>query len=283
MKLGIVFNEDNKKVQGFAGEIEKYLESEGVEVLGEGSLKKADYILTFGGDGTLIHKASQYADFNIPFIGINTGNIGFLTAVESKDWKEAVEKLVEGGKVFVSERMTLDVAVGSKRVHLGGVPRATSQIHLEGEKHRAVNEAVIKGIYRVAELKISINSEEFLKVLGDGVIVATQTGSTAYSLSSGGSIVDPEIDSLIMTFINPIGLPIPSVLFSSNDEIEIEIVKGDDISLIVDGQEHEKLKVGQKIKIVKGKYSVKFGYFDKHQFLKSLNAKFGLSSRSVGQ
>lgn len=282
MKLGVVYKEENKKAKEVIGDVRKYLEGKGVEVLGEGSLKKADYILAFGGDGTLIHKASQFADLNIPFIGINTGNVGFLTAVESKDWKEAVEKLVEGGKVFVSERMTLDVAVGFKRAHLGGVPRATSQSHLGGGKHRAVNEAVIKGIYRVAELKISINSEDFLKVLGDGVIVATQTGSTAYSLSAGGSIVDPEIDSLIMTFINPIGLPIPSVVLSPDDEIEVELIKGDDVSLIIDGQEHEKISQSQSVKVKRGEYSVKFGYFDKHQFLKALNAKFGLSSRVAG-
>lgn len=260
MKLGIVLKEDNVGASKLAGEVRKYLKSKNVDVVGEENLAGAQYILTFGGDGTLIHKASSLAELDIPLIGINTGNIGFLTAEEAKDWQKAVDSLIKGDKIYVSERMTLDVQ-GSASLH------------------RAVNEAVIKGFYRVAELKIHVNSEEFIKISGDGVIFATQTGSTGYSLSSGGSIVDPEIDSLIVTFVNPIGLPIPSVVLSPDDEVEVEVARGDEVSLIIDGQEHETLKQGQKVKIVRGKYNVKFGYFDEHNFLKSLNAKFGLSNR----
>jgi len=266
---GAGLKEDNEKAKEVAGEVKKYLENKNVEVAGEDNLAGCDYILSFGGDGTLIHKASQFAELGIPFIGINTGNIGFLTAVEGKDWQKAADKLVGGEKIFISERMTLDVesVISNKKKAI---------------RHRAVNEAVIKSAYRVCELKIIVNGEEFIKVSGDGVIVATQTGSTGYSLSSGGSIVDPEIDSLIVTFVNPIGLPIPSVVLSPEDEIEIEVARGDDISLIIDGQEHEIMSINQRIKVSRGQYNVKFGYFDKHNFLKSLNAKFGLSNRIVG-
>ena len=284
MKFGIVYKKDdsflrsssfdklrgaglklgNEKAHEAVERAQKYLLSKGHQVFGEDKIKNAQTILTFGGDGTLIHKSSQFAYLGVPFVGINTGNLGFLTAAEEKDLEKVVE-YAAGGKLYLSERITLE-----------------AQISGSSKRHVAVNEAVVKGSYRVAELKIHINSEEFLKVLGDGVIVATPTGSTAYSLSSGGSIVDPEINSLIVTFINPIGLPIPSVVLSPDDEIEIELVRGDDVSLIIDGQEHEKLIVGQKVKISRGKHNVKFGYLDKHQFLKSLNAKFGLSNRIVG-
>ncbi len=264
MKFGIVYKLGNEKAHEAVERAQKFLLSKGHQVFGEDKIKNAQTILTFGGDGTLIHKSSQFAYLGVPFVGINTGNLGFLTAVEEKDLEKVVE-YVASGKLYLSERITLEV-----------------QISGSSKRHVAVNEAVIKGSYRVAELKIHVNGEEFLKVLGDGVIVATPTGSTAYSLSSGGSIVDPEINSLIVTFINPIGLPIPSVVLSPDNEIEIELVRGDDVSLIIDGQEHEKLIVGQKVKIIRGKHSVKFGYLDKHQFLKSLNAKFGLANRSVG-
>jgi len=302
MKFGIVYKKDdsflrsssfdklrgaglklgNEKAHEAVERAQKYLLSKGHQVFGEDKIKNAQTILTFGGDGTLIHKSSQFAYLGVPFVGINTGNLGFLTAAEEKDLEKVVE-YVASGKLYLSERVTLDVESNSSRDHLRGVARSKSKNHLGGDsRHIAVNEAVVKGSYRVAELKIHINSEEFLKVSGDGVIVATPTGSTAYSLSSGGSIVDPQINSLIITFINPIGLPIPSVVLSPDDEIEIELVKGDDVSLIIDGQEHEKLIVDQKVKIIRGKHNVKFGYLDKNQFLKSLNAKFGLASRSVG-
>jgi len=270
VKFGLLYKLGNQKAHKTINRAQKYLLSKGHQVFGEDKIKNAQTILTFGGDGTLIHKSSQFAYLGVPFVGINTGNLGFLTAAEEKDLEKVVE-YAAGGKLYLSERITLNVST-----------ETNTKQETRNKKHIAVNEAVVKGSYRVAELKIHINSEEFLKVLGDGVIVATPTGSTAYSLSSGGSIVDPEINSLIVTFINPIGLPIPSVVLSPDDEIEIELVRGDDVSLIIDGQEHEKLIVGQKVKISRGKHNVKFGYLDKHQFLKSLNAKFGLSNRIVG-
>ena len=281
MKFGIVVKEENKddfkiksslrslslrtaglkKAKELASEAKKYIEAKGHEVV-EVEKSKPDYILSFGGDGTLIHTACQYAHLGIPFIGINVGRLGFLTAAEGNDWQEALDKLI-ANKVFISERITLEAQVESK-------------------SFRAVNEAAIKGLLRIIDLEIAVNGEKFLKILGDGVIISTQTGSTAYSLSASGPIVDPHLDCLLITPINPIGLPIPSVVISPDDEVLIKVVKGDDVSLIIDGQEHTKLKEGETIKFNKGKYNVKFGYFDKQHFLKSLNAKFGLSGRFGG-
>ena len=288
MKIAIVFKEENKddfkiksslrsssfgpltgsglrtaglkKAKELASEAKKYIEAKGHEVV-EVKESKPDYILTFGGDGTLIHAACEYAQYNVPFVGINVGRLGFLTATEGHHWRDAIDRLI-ANKVFISERMTLEASVGK-------------------DTFRAVNEAAIKGFLRIIDLEISVNGEKFLKILGDGVIISTQTGSTAYSLSSGGPIVDSNLNCLLVTPINPIGLPIPSVVISPDDEILVKVVKGDDVSLIIDGQEHTKLKEGEIVKFNKGKYNVKFGYFDKQHFLKSLNAKFGLSGRST--
>ena len=262
MKIGIVYKKDNAQTEKLVGEIRKYLDGK-AEVVDEGNLAGPDYILVLGGDGTLIHKACELAHFKIPFIGINTGNLGFLTASDSKDWQKAIDHLVFGKKVFVSERMMLDIKVGK-------------------EVFRAVNEAVVKGLYRIVDLKLIVNGEPFLKVLGDGVIVSTQTGSTAYSLSSGGPIVDPEVDCLLITPVNPTGLPIPSVVLSPKDEVIIKITKGSDISLVVDGQVHTKLCEGQEVIFKRGLHNLKLGYFKKEQFLKALNAKFGLAGRAGG-
>ena len=188
--------------------------------------------------------------------------MGFLTAAEGNNWQEAVQKLIEG-KYFVSERITLEAKVGPK-------------------VFRAVNEVVVKGLYRVIDVEIKVGGVKLLKVLGDGVIISTQTGSTAYSLSAGGPIVDPALDCILITPINPIGLPIPSIVLSPNDQIEVTLNKGDDVSLVLDGQEHTKVSENQTIKVSKGKYKIKFAYFDRDHFIKSLNAKFGLSGRSIG-
>ena len=282
MKFGIVFKKDksflrsspaergaglkkeNNKAQEVAKSASSYLKSKGHDVYYEKDLGKADFILTFGGDGTLIHKACELASQGVPLVGINTGNLGFLTTVESGDWKQALDKLISGN-YFISERLSLDATIGKGK-----------------EVYRAINEVVIKGLYRVVDLEIKIGGEKFLKVLGDGVIVATQTGSTAYSLSAGGPIVDPNLDSILITPINPIGLPIPSAVISPEDDIEVNLIKGDDVSLVLDGQEHTRLSEGDRVKVKSGKYKIKFVYFDKHQFIKSLNAKFGLASRAGG-
>ncbi|OGE03537.1 hypothetical protein A3I53_04010 [Candidatus Curtissbacteria bacterium RIFCSPLOWO2_02_FULL_40_13b] len=310
MKIGVVFKEENKddfkiksslrsssfrtaglkKAKELASEAKKYIEAKGHKVV-EVEESKPDYILSFGGDGTLIHTACQYAHLGIPFIGINVGRLGFLTAAEGNDWQEALDKLI-ANKVFISERITLEakVVAGNELLVASKKPvtRNSSSLSLRAEgqspetSYRAVNEAAIKGFLRIIELEIAVNGEKFLKVLGDGVIISTQTGSTAYSLSSGGPIVDPHLDCLLITPINPIGLPIPSVVISPDDVVLVKVVKGDDVSLIIDGQEHTKLKEGEIVKFTKGKHNVKFGYFDKQHFLKSLNAKFGLAGRFGG-
>jgi len=277
MKFGIVVKEEDKNAHELTGRVREYLESKGQRVLAQKNLKGADFIITFGGDGTLIHTACEYAPFNIPFVGINTGNLGFLTAVEANDWQKAIENLLKG-KVFISERMILEAKVEPKSPAdakaLAGKQRAK-----ESEIFRAVNEAAIKGFLRIVTLEIAVGGEKFLKVVGDGVIIAGQTGSTAYSLSSGGPIVDPNLDCFLVTPINPIGLPIPSVVLSPKDRILVKVVKGDDVALVIDGQAHQKLTEGDEVEIRRGKYNVKLVYFNKHHFVRSLNAKFGLGNR----
>ncbi len=262
MKIGIVWKEDNNKAKDCAKQASDYIKAKEHQVLGEDALEGADYIITFGGDGTLIHKACEHVVYNAPFIGINTGNLGFLTAAEADRWKEAIDNIL-AGKVIVSERMSLQAKVGDK-------------------VYRAVNEVAIKGLYRIVDLKINIKGQDFLNILGDGVIVAGQTGSTAYSLSAGGPIVDPGLDCFLLTPINPIGLPIPSVILSSLDTIAIGIEKGENVSLTIDGQEHTKLESGSIVEVKKGKENIKFGYFDQNHFLKALHAKFGLGNRAKG-
>ncbi len=279
MKFGIVVAKDIAKAQELEKKIKKYLEDRGHQIAAE-KLESADVVLTLGGDGTLIHAACESVKASVPFFGINAGTLGFLTAAEGSEWKEAIDKNIRGDYV-ISERMTLAAGI-NKNAHLRGVRALrynSGQAHLEGGNYRALNEVVIKGMYRVVDLEILVNNQQFLRITGDGVIVATPTGSTAYSLSAGGPIVDPEIDCLLVTPINAVGLPIPSVALSPEDKLEVKILSGDDISLIVDGQEHTKVSQSQSVKVGRGKYRVKFGYFDKRHFLKALNSKFGFSLR----
>lgn len=278
MKFGIVVGKDNKKAKDLGVKIEDFLWEKGQEAVTEG-FKGADFIVTLGGDGTLIHAACANLELEIPVVGINLGKLGFLTACEAEDWQEAVQKLIDG-KYFVSERMTLEAEVVSgSELRVTGKPETSNQKPATSNVFRAVNEVVIKGLYRVVDLEVTVKRQKFLEASGDGVIVATQTGSTAYSLSAGGPIVDPDLDCFVLTPVNAHGLPVPSVILSPNDEIEISIRDGENVSLIIDGQEHTKVEVGSVVKVNKGKHRVKLIYFEENHIIKSLNAKFGLADR----
>ncbi|MDP2633066.1 MAG: NAD(+)/NADH kinase [Candidatus Curtissbacteria bacterium] len=272
MRFGLVISE-SEKAKKLSGKVKKFLESQGHVVLVE-KLKGADVVLTLGGDGTLIHSLCKYIELNVPFFGINVGTLGFLTAEEEDGWETAVVKII-AGDFIVSERLTLEAEIANSKRHTA-ISSKQSAV-----SYRAVNEVVVKGMYRVVDLEILVNGQKFMEVSGDGLIVSTQTGSTAYSLSAGGPIVDPELDCFVMTPVNAHGLPVPSVVLSPDDEVEIKVKDGHDISLIIDGQEHTKIESGQNVKVTKGRYRVRLGYFDKHHFLKALNGKFGLVGRFV--
>ncbi|MBI3342214.1 NAD(+)/NADH kinase [Candidatus Curtissbacteria bacterium] len=256
--FGIVAAKDNRKAQELLIQVSKYLKSKKQNVV-TSDFKNCEVIITLGGDGTLLHVSCKYAHLGVPFLGINVGTLGFLTAEEVDNWQKAIDKLTSG-RYVVSQRMTIEATVGDRML-------------------RAVNEVVIRGLYRVVDLGITVSEEKFLEVIGDGVIVATQTGSTGYSLSAGGPIVDPDLNCLQVTPINPIGLPIPSVVLSPDDVVAVRVKKGEEIMLIADGQEHTRLEFGDVVTISRGEYMVKYAYFDRHQFIKSLNAKFGFSGR----
>ena len=176
MTFGLIVSSNNKKATGIASLVEKYLKK-GKQEVADKPGKGVDFVITLGGDGTLLHTACKYADLGVPFCGINVGTLGFLTAAEGEDWRSAIDKLI-AGKYVISERMMIDATAGDRKL-------------------RAVNEIVIKGAYRVVDLEISVSGRKFLGVVGDGVILATQTGSTAYSLSAGVPLVDPDLACLL--------------------------------------------------------------------------------------
>src|SRR3972149_10228468 len=114
VKFGIVVKKGHRRGEELVSKVRPYLKSKGHEVLEEKDFKSTDYILTFGGDGTLIHTACEYIELGIPLGGINTGNLGFLTAQDANKWQEAIKNLISA-KVFLSERITIEAQIsGSK-------------------------------------------------------------------------------------------------------------------------------------------------------------------------
>lgn len=168
-------------------------------------------ILVVGGDGTLLRAARNMAVRNIPLIGINTGHVGYLCELEEDKAIDAIRRLLEGEDYLVEQRMLLSGSLVSKD---GMV-----------EERIALNDIVIhrSGALQVLNLVISVNGEYLNTYSADGIIIATPTGSTAYSMSAGGPIVDPKAELILVTPISPHTLNAKSIVLSAEDEICIEV------------------------------------------------------------
>jgi NAD+ kinase len=200
---------------------------------------EADLLVVLGGDGTILHLVGQLGDNIKPVFGINMGALGFLTCSNSNAYAEAVECIAAGKMVF-SERTLLDVAVK--------IP--------DGETSRmvALNDVVFSRgeVSRLVRLKTSVNGEVLTEFNADGLIVATPTGSTAYSLSAGGPILAPESGAFVITPICPHVLTNRSIIVDENAVIEIEVTEREyPVFLTVDGREPLRIECGTSAEIRK--------------------------------
>jgi NAD+ kinase len=198
--------------------------------------READLLVVLGGDGTILHSVGQLGDNIKPVFGINMGALGFLTCANSTASAEAVESIANGRMVF-SERSLLDVSVNS-----------------DGKTMIALNDVVLSRgeVSRLIQLRTSVDGEVLTEFSADGLIVATPTGSTAYSLSAGGPILAPQSGALVITPICPHVLTNRSIIVHENAVIEIEVTERDyPVFLTVDGREPVKLEVGATVQIKK--------------------------------
>lgn len=194
--------------------------------------READLLVVLGGDGTILHLVGQLGDNIRPVFGINIGALGFLTCSNSSAYAEAVECIAAGQMVF-SERTLLEVALKIP----GG----------ESSKMTGLNDVVFSRgeVSRLIRLKTSVNGEPLTEFNADGLIVATPTGSTAYSLSAGGPILAPESGAFVITPICPHVLTNRSIIVGENAVIEIEVTEREyPVFLTVDGREPLRMEAG---------------------------------------
>jgi NAD+ kinase len=186
-------------------------------------LADVDALLTLGGDGTLLRGARLLAGREVPIVGINLGHLGFLTTCGRDELAEALARLADGDYV-VDPRMTLEAH--STRDEGPG-------------RWLAMNDVVLHkgGFARVVQLRVSVNGELVGAYAADGVIVSTPTGSTAYSLSAGGPVVVPTVESIVLTPISPHTLAIRPVVLPPAAEVSVHAEGGpDELLVTIDGQ-----------------------------------------------
>ncbi len=219
--------------------------------------------VVLGGDGTLIHVARKLAEKKIPVFGINMGNLGFLTHADSGKAREALESLV-AGEFSIEERMMLEASVDGQ---VFGT---------------ALNDVVLtrNGFSRIIRVSTFVNGKQVCNYKGDGVIVATPTGSTGYSLSAGGPVVAPTAELFVITPICPHSLNARSIVLSGEDELHLIVreekkTQDEEAILTLDGQRAKDLAAEDRIVIRKSDKKAYFIQLNHHSFFDALHRKLG--------
>jgi len=205
---------------------------EGVEAVDAETIEReADLLLVLGGDGTLIHGARLLRERIVPILGVNLGYIGFLTDVAREELAEMLPKALAGDLPYI-DRMRLDV-----RISRGGETISTG---------RVLNDAVVNqlGLARIAQYEITVGDQLVTVLRGDGVIIATPTGSTAYSMAAGGSILAPGINAIAITPICPHALTLRPIVVAPDYEISVRLVSDSDVMASFDGQSGHEVRSG---------------------------------------
>lgn len=211
-------------------------DQDGAPVLHPEGLADLDLLLTLGGDGTLLRGARMVAPFGVPVLGVNLGHLGFLTSFGPDELEAGLAQLMEG-QTELDERMVLEI-------------RAESA---DGEVHTsclALNDAVLHrgGMARMIRMAVRAHDEEVGTYSADGIILATPTGSTAYSLSAGGPIVSPVVDCIIATPICPHTLAVRPLVLSAAETVTVDVLTPSEaLILTVDGQESANLVPGDRL------------------------------------
>ncbi len=234
----------------------------------EDSVENDDYSALFviGGDGTILRR-TEYANSNsVPIIGINGGKLGYLSEFERSEIEEAVD-------LFVTGRLKKDC-------------RATFSVMLDGKEYLALNDVVVQRLYAdnkgmIIGVQFFIDGNKIDTVVGDGVIVATPTGSTAYSLSAGGAILTPGINAFSITPIAAHSLGQRPVVFSSDSECVLKVEDNFSAGLFVDGKMIRTLSGGEEVFIKKAENDTVFLRREKSNFYKKLSEK--LFNRNMGK
>jgi NAD+ kinase len=228
-----------------------------------------DVVVSLGGDGTMLRSIELVAAEGVPVIGVNVGQLGYLTEVEPQGLRMALKRFL-AGSYEVEERMLVDVAVESQG------------LEAEAESgHLAFNEAVLEKtpMGHTVRLGVSVDGDFFTTYAADGLIVATPTGSTAYSFSARGPIVAPTHRCLLLTPVAPHMMFDRTLVLDPTATLRLEVIGHRAATLSVDGRTLATLEEGDAITCTAASTGARLVMFGQRDFLRILKSKFGLSDR----
>jgi NAD+ kinase len=200
-------------------------------------LAGTDLVCVLGGDGTFLRTARAIGGSGVPALGVNLGRVGFLAKVESGDIERALDQ-VRAGEYVVEDRFRISVRV----------------VGADGSKqdHECLNEVVVArgSRVRMIRLEVEVSGSHLATYVADGVVVATPTGSTAYSFSAGGSILDPRLRNMIITPVAAYLSPLHSVVAGEDHVVQLTLREGPDGALVsLDGQADLPITVGDRVEV----------------------------------
>ena len=224
-------------------------------------VKKVDIVVVFGGDGTLLNAARKYLNYDIPILGINMGNVGFLTDISTDNFEKTIKEVLDGN-YKIEERNLVSAKFGNN--------------HLYG-----LNEVVIhSGAYaQLMRYRLNVNDKVVYEQRSDGLIIATPTGSTAYALSAGGPIIHPSLDVWTILPMLPQSLSSRPFVISTDEKVEMDLFDGpnENAKICVDGQDDIDIPYGEKILISKMDKTLKLVHPNDNDFFEACREKLGWS------
>ncbi len=273
-KALIIINVSKDVSMTLAQEIARYLQKKGIKAeflsfdgfVDNCDFKGFDFVISLGGDGTVLYAARNASKYGLPVFPVNLGEFGFIASVQPDEWEKELKLFLDGKSVFEKRAMLkVEVIRDGKKVY----------------SSLSLNDAVISAERGVSTIMLSVkrNSLPLCRLKADGLILATPTGSTAYSAAAGGPIVSPEVEAFVLTPLNSFSLSSRPIVLSPDSNLEISIeksrIKG--ICLTVDGQEPFALNYGDSISVVLNKKKALLVAVSPEKFYNALRSKLNWS------
>mgnify|MGYP002624252311 CR=1 FL=1 len=256
MKVRLHVRSGRSETTEFAERLSATLESHGIAA--DEAAAEADMVVAVGGDGTMLSAVELAVAMDVPVLGFNLGTIGFLTAADPSEL-EAVSRRLADGDYGLEERMTVAATVGGRTIV-------------------GVNDVVIEKVdsQRLIELNVKIDGVEFVNYRADGLIVATPTGSTAYSFSAGGPLVSPTLHGFVVTAVAALRRFCRMRVILPEDEILITVTRDRPVKVSVDKTGLGQLGPGDEVSVRRGEKPVQFVTLDPPSFAGLVRHKFDL-------
>lgn len=269
MKIGLTVHPNRPAPADFSRQLADRLVAAGHYLVGDASTAQtigrdldeggAEIMLAIGGDGTVLEAARRAVSLDIPVLGFNLGTIGFLAEVATEE-VEAVVEAITAGRLTERHRMTVSARIS------------------DGRSMSGVNDVVVEKIHsqRLVFLTVTIDGEEFLTYRADGLVTATPTGSTAYSFSAGGPLVDPALRALLFTPVAAHSLFNRTVVLPETSAISIAVSSDRPVRVSVDGIEFGYLAEKDVVEITRGERDARFLTISDPSFPTTVKRKFRL-------